>query len=75
MGFQNNENFFDFMFLLVDYGKVLCFTVNKLQHSSDALFTEEYKFQEYSPFCSRFITCMTVFTFDLCGLLCFVCHS
>ena len=56
MGFQNNVNFLDFMFLLVDYGKVLCFTANKLQHSSDALFTEEYKFQEYSPFCSRFIT-------------------
>ena len=32
MGFQNNVNLFDFMFLLVDYGKVLCSTVNKLQH-------------------------------------------
>ena len=31
MGFQNNVNLFDFMFLLVDYGKVLCFTTSTAQ--------------------------------------------
>ena len=29
-------NLLDFMFPLVDYGKVLCFTVNELQQNSDA---------------------------------------
>ena len=37
-----NVNLFDFMFFLVDYGKVLCFTVNKLQHNSDAFVKGEY---------------------------------
>ena len=33
-----NINLFDFMLLLVDYGKVFCFTVNELQQNSDAFF-------------------------------------
>ena len=33
-----NIKLFDFMLLLVDYGKVFCFTVNELQQNSDAFF-------------------------------------
>ena len=33
-----NINLFDFMLLLVDYGKVFCSTVNELQQNSDAFF-------------------------------------
>lgn len=32
-----NINLFDFMLLLVDYGKVLCSTVNELQQNSDVV--------------------------------------
>ena len=33
-----NINLFDFMLLVVDYGKVFCSTVNELQQNSDAFF-------------------------------------
>ena len=33
-----NINLFDFMLLLVDYGKVFCSTANELQQNSDAFF-------------------------------------
>ena len=33
-----NINLFDFMLLLVDYGKVFCSIVNELQQNSDAFF-------------------------------------
>ena len=62
-----NVNLFDFLFLLVDYGKVLCSSANKLQQTRMPLLRRIY-LQEYWLFCSRFIT----FTFDLYGLLSFV---
>ena len=37
-----NVNLFDFMFLLVDYGKVLCSTANELQQYSDVFSKEEF---------------------------------
>ena len=39
MGFQM-QNLFDFMFLLVDYGKVLWTFANELQQNSDAFSKE-----------------------------------
>ena len=49
-----NINLFDFMLLLVDYGKVFCFTVNELQQNSDAFFFVLFCFvfffnEEYIP--------------------------
>ena len=41
MGFQM-QNLFNFVFLLVDFGKVLCSSVNKLQENSNASSGEEY---------------------------------
>ena len=41
MGFQM-QNLFNFVFLLVDFGKVLCSSVNKLQQHSNASSGEEY---------------------------------
>ena len=35
-------NLFTFMFLLLDYGKVLYFTVNELKQNSNAFLKEEY---------------------------------
>jgi len=37
-----NVNLFNFLFLLVDHGKVLCSAMNKLQPNSNASATEEY---------------------------------
>ena len=37
-----NVNLFDFMFLLVDYGKVLSSTANELQQKSVAFSKEDY---------------------------------
>ena len=37
-----NVNLFDFIFLLVDYGKVLCSSVNNLQQNSNARAKKEY---------------------------------
>ena len=41
-----NVNLFDFMFLLVDYGKVLCSSVNNLQQNSNAPAKKEYSPQK-----------------------------
>ena len=37
-----NVNLFDFVFLLVDYSKVLCYSPNKLRQKSNAFTKEEY---------------------------------
>ena len=37
-----NVNLFDFVFLLVDYSKVLCYSPNKLRQKSNAFSKEEY---------------------------------
>ena len=37
-----NTNLFDFTLLLVDFGKVLCSSANKLQQNSNASSREEY---------------------------------
>ena len=37
-----NANLFNFTFLLVDFGQVLCSFANELQQNSDASFREEY---------------------------------
>ena len=41
MGFPM-QNLFNFVFLLVDFGKVLCSSVNELQQNSNASSREEY---------------------------------
>ena len=67
-----NTDLFNFTFLLVDFGKVLCSAVNELQKNLNASSGEEYTvIHKYWLFCYRFIA----FKFDLCGLLSFVCHS
>ena len=63
-----NINLSNFMCLLVDFGKVLCSSANELQQNSNASSREDYIPQ---------ILCFVrffAFTFDLCGLLSFVCH-
>ena len=37
-----NENLFNFTFLLVDFGKVLCSSANELQQNSNASSREDY---------------------------------
>ena len=37
-----NANLFNFPFLLVDVGKVLCSSANELQQNSNATFREDY---------------------------------
>ena len=37
-----NVNLFHFRFLLIDFGKVLCSSVNKLQQNSNACSREDY---------------------------------
>ena len=37
-----NVNLFDFVFLLVDYSKGLCYSPNKLRQKSNAFSKEEY---------------------------------
>ena len=37
-----NVNLFDFVFLLVDYSEVLCYSPNKLRQKSNAFSKEEY---------------------------------
>ena len=61
-----NTNLSNSKCLLVDFGKVLCSSANELQQNSNASSREEY-----IPRILRFFT----FTFDLYGLLSFVCHS
>ena len=41
MGFQM-QNLFNFVFFLVDFGKVLCSSANELQQNSNASSREEY---------------------------------
>ena len=41
-----NVNLFDFIFLLVDYGKVLCSLANNLQQNSNAPAKKEYSPQK-----------------------------
>ena len=60
-----------FTFLLVDFGKVLSASANERQQNSNASSREDYIPQILAVLFKRFI----VFTFDLCGLLSFVCHS
>ena len=38
----SNANLFNFTFLLVDFGKVLCSSANELQQNSNATFREDY---------------------------------
>ena len=58
-------NLFDFMFLLVDFGEVLCSSANELQQNSNVSSREEY-IPRILTLCYRVIA----FTFDLCGLFC-----
>ena len=51
-----NVNLFDFMFLLVDYGKVLCSTANEVPQM---LFPKRNIFQKYWLICITFITFTT----------------
>ena len=46
-----NVNLFDFMVLLVDYGKVLSFFANELQQNSGALSKEGYILGIFAFFC------------------------
>ena len=65
-----NINLSNFACLLVNFGKVLCLSANELQQNSNASFREDY--------ISQILTALNLetsaFTFDLCGLLSFVCH-
>ena len=56
-----NANLLDFMFLLVDFDKVLCSSANELHQNSNASSREEY-IHGYWQFCYRFIA----FTFIKC---------
>ena len=57
-----DANLFNFTFLLVDFGKVLCSSTNELQQNSNA---SSRVFHKYWLFCYRFFA----FRFYLCGLL------
>ena len=65
-----NANLFNFPFLLVDFGKVLCSSANELQQNSNASSREDY-----IPQILTVLLEIHHITFDLCGLLSFVCHS
>ena len=41
----SDKNLFNFMFLLVDFGKVLCPSAGKLQQNTNASSREEYVLQ------------------------------
>ena len=66
-----NVNWFNFMFLLVDFGKVLCSSANDLQQNSNASSIEDY----IPKVLTVLLEIHRAFTFDLCHLLSFVCHS
>ena len=66
-----NVNLLNFRFLLIDFGKVLCSSANELWQNSNVCSKEDYIPQILTVLLERFIA----FTFDLCGLLSFVCHS
>ena len=65
-----NANLFNFTFLLVDFGKVLCSSANELQQNSNASSREDY-----IPQILAVLLEIIQFTFDLCRLLSFICHS
>ena len=53
-----NANLFNFTFLLVDFGKVLCSSANELQQNSNASSREEYIPQiafTFVAFCLSFV--------------------
>ena len=52
-----------------------CVLLRTSSSKTQMLFLKKNIFQEYWLPCSRFITFTTLLTFDLCGLLSFVCHS
>ena len=62
-----NANLLNSLFLLVDFGKVLCSSANELQKNSNASSGEDY--------IPQILTALLEIPFDLCGLLTFVCHS
>ena len=49
-GFQN-ANLFNFTFLLVNFGKVLCSSANELQQETKMLLLEKTIFHKYWLFC------------------------
>ena len=65
-----NANLFNFMFLLVNFGKVLCSSANELQQTQ-MLPPEKNIFHKHRLFCYKFIA----FTFDLVFRLSFVDNS
>ena len=66
-----NANLFNFTFLLVDFGKVLCSSANELQQTQIASSREDY----IPQILALLLEIDIAFTFDLCGLLSSVCHS
>ena len=46
-----NANLFNFTFLMVDFGKVLCSSANELQHETKMLLLEKTIFHKYWLFC------------------------
>ena len=58
-----NTNLSNFTCLLVNFGKALCSSANELQQNSNA------------SSIAQILTVFFAFTFDLCGLLSFVCHT
>ena len=67
-----NINLSNFMCLLVDFGKVLCSSAKELQQNSNTSSREDYILQILTVLLE--ILALT-FTFDLCGLLSFVCQD
>ena len=66
-----NAHLLNFTFLiLVNFGKVLCSSANELQQNSNASSREDY-----IPQILTVLLEIHHITFDLCGLLSFVCHS
>ena len=68
-----NANLFNFTFLLVDFGKVLCSSANELQQNSNASSREDY----IPHILTVLLEIHRVYNtaFDLCRLLSSVCHS
>ena len=66
-----NTNLSNFTCLLVDFGKVLCSSANKLQQNSNVSSREDYIPQILTVLLEN----LRVYICDLCGLLSFVCHS
>ena len=64
-----NANLFNFTFLLVDFGKVLCSSANELQQNTNA------SREDYIPQILAVLLEIHRVYIDLCDLLSFVCHS